>query len=126
MLYHHRILHTPAQVTAQVPAPATVHTTAQLSANAAILQSETQIHSTSSTAKVVHVSQLKKVADAAVYRVMLVDDSLPEFAPLASPQTQPLQLTTQQQQKLDNTLSEFPQVFSDMPGRTTTVKHCRF
>ena len=71
--------------------------------------------------KVVHVSQLKKVSDAAVYRVMLVDDTLPEFAPPTLPQAESIQLNPQQQQILDDTLASFKQVFSALPGRTELV-----
>ncbi len=67
--------------------------------------------------KVVH----EKVSDAAVYRVMLVDDTLLEFAPPTLPQAESIQLNPQQQQILDDTLASFKQVFSAFPGRTELV-----
>ncbi len=70
--------------------------------------------------QVVHASQLKPAPDLSVYRVVtVIDDFLDDTPSIEKSMT----LSEQQQLQLDDTLSQFPSVFSDTPGLTPLVKH---
>ncbi len=72
---------------------------------------------------VVHVSQLKLVSDASVFRVVNVVDD-----PLEIPDVQPsldkvVSLTLEQSELLQSTIDSFPSVFSDKPDLTSVASH---
>ncbi len=70
--------------------------------------------------QVVHASQLKPARDLSVYRVATVVDDFLDDQPSIE---RSVALTPDQQQQLDDTLSIFPSVFSDITGCTSLVSH---
>ncbi len=80
-------------------------------------------HQTKGKRKIVHISQLKKVAEKAVLRVAVVPNDISPHC-LSSPrQPTSIDLSDEQQTLLGHTLSSFPSVFSDKPGLTSVVTH---
>ncbi len=58
-----------------------------------------------------------------MYTVVLVSEDVPDAGSPVQPRPVALQLDEQQHHSLTHTLDSFPNVFSDMPGKTTAVKH---
>ncbi len=73
-------------------------------------------------AKVVHLSQLKKVIP--INRCIIVPDDIShdEFH-IDEQLTQPVELSLQQKSQLQEVLGSFPSVFSESPGLTSVVSH---
>ncbi len=80
-------------------------------------------HKAKGRKKVVHLSQLKRVSDNTVLRVAVVANDLSPHFDLSPRTPTKIDLSPHQQSVLDNTLSAFPNVFTDIPGITSLVKH---
>lgn len=73
-------------------------------------------------AKVVHLSQLKKVIPINRCIIVPEDISHDEFH-IDEQLTQPVELSLQQKSQLQEVLGSFPSVFSESPGLTSVVSH---
>ncbi len=68
-----------------------------------------------------HLSQLKK--STSVNRSIIIPNEDVDDFNLLNNTTQPMSLSSSQEQQLDHVLNSFPSVFSDIPGATMLATH---